>query len=158
MVKYILIALLFVSFSVIAEYEYTKPLYILLDKDKNPVQNVTKSVDDSRCLHKASKQPPGTYYCRQPDITIIITNQTEQTIISWTAPTENTDNTTITDLAGFNVYYGTSENDLSTTIQVTETQLNIKNLAPNTYYFAVTAINSIGVESELSNIVTKEVK
>lgn len=79
----------------------------------------------------------------------------DEVTLSWTAPTENTDDSPLTDLVGFKVYYGASMSDLSTVIDTTETQLKIQNLASNTYYFAVTAVNSLGVESEISNIVNK---
>jgi hypothetical protein len=34
----------------------------------------------------------------------------------------------------------------------------VGNLTPNTYYFAVTALNSSGVESELSNAASKTIQ
>jgi fibronectin type III domain protein len=80
--------------------------------------------------------------------------------LSWTAPTENIDGTPITGLAGYHVYYGTSANALTTTITVadaTETSYVVGGLAPGTYYFAVVAYNSAGVDSPESNVASKTI-
>ncbi len=78
--------------------------------------------------------------------------------LSWTPPTENTDDSTLTDLASFKIYYGESENELVHTITIdsSKTTSTIRNLnTGRTYYFAVTAINEQGVESEKSDISSK---
>ena len=52
--------------------------------------------------------------------------------LTWTEPTENTDGTPITGLAGYHIYYGTSQAALSTTITVaspTETTFVVSGLA-----------------------------
>jgi hypothetical protein len=78
--------------------------------------------------------------------------------LSWTAPTINTDGSALTNLSGYRIYYGTSAGALDQTIQLSGTGLItyvISNLSPATYYFALTAINSLGIESDKSNIVSK---
>jgi len=79
--------------------------------------------------------------------------------LSWRPPTENTDGSELTDLTGFKVYYGESENELTQTISIdsaTTLAKVIENLTiEKTYYFAVTAVNSLGIESEMSNITSK---
>lgn len=144
-----------------ADYTYSKPNVILLDKDKNPVVNVTKSTDYARCLQKANSQGVGVYYCQQPDIKITVTGEIVEdpntVTVSWTSPTQNTDNSPLTDLAGFKVYYGTSADDLSNTIDINNPltrSLKIADLT-NGYYFAVSAVNSKGVQSNLSSKVFK---
>ncbi len=80
--------------------------------------------------------------------------------LSWTAPTENTDGTPIVGLAGYHIYYGTTENAWTTTITVasaTETSYVVSGLAPGTYYFAVVAFNSAGVDSPQSNVLSKTI-
>ena len=80
--------------------------------------------------------------------------------LSWQAPTTNTDGAALTDLAGYRIYYGTSATDLSDTIQLTSVGLQtyvIQNLASGTWYFAVTAVASTGVESTLSVVVSKTI-
>lgn len=81
-------------------------------------------------------------------------------ILSWTAPTENTDGTPLTDLAGYRVYVGNSAASLSiaaTLSQPTPPRFTVEGLPAGTWYFAVTAVNSAGVESVLSNIGSKTI-
>lgn len=78
--------------------------------------------------------------------------------LSWTPPTQNSDDTALTDLTGYVIYYGTSPSSLTNSLQVNLglTAIVIDNLQSGvTYYFAITAVNSLGVESDLSNIVNK---
>lgn len=80
--------------------------------------------------------------------------------LSWAAPTLNEDGTTLTDLAGYKIYYGTNANDLNTMIRIDNSSVLtylIDNLAPNTYFFAAAAFNSSGVDSELSGQISRVV-
>jgi Putative Ig domain len=75
--------------------------------------------------------------------------------LTWTVPTTNTNGTALTDLAGFYVYYGTSQSELSQTVQVAspaDTSYTVANLAAGTWYFAVTAYASDGTQSARSNV------
>lgn len=69
--------------------------------------------------------------------------------ISWLAPSENMDGSAITDLAGYNIYYGNSASALTNKITISTTGIQtyvIDNLDPGQWYFTVTAVNSNGVE------------
>jgi hypothetical protein len=80
--------------------------------------------------------------------------------LSWTAPTENTNGTPLTDLAGYHIYYGTSAGAWTSTITVldaAETSYVVSGLAPGTYYFAVVAFNSAGSDSPESNVGSKTI-
>jgi hypothetical protein len=77
--------------------------------------------------------------------------------LSWTAPDQNTDGSTLTNLSGYRIYYGTSANTLDQVIQINTigiTEYVIDNLTAGTYYFSIRAYNSAGLESALSNIVS----
>ena len=80
--------------------------------------------------------------------------------LSWMPPQFNTDNTSLDDLAGFNIYYGTDVNDMTTVIKLENPGLTsyvIENLpVGNRYYFAMTAYNGANIESQLSVVVSKE--
>jgi hypothetical protein len=80
--------------------------------------------------------------------------------LSWTAPTHNTDGTPVTDLAGYRILYGTSASAMTTTITVAnaaETSYVVGGLAAGTYYFAVVAYNSAGMDSSKSNVGSKTI-
>jgi uncharacterized lipoprotein NlpE involved in copper resistance len=78
--------------------------------------------------------------------------------VSWEAPTTTTTGSVLTNLAGYRIYYGISENDLSQAIDVSGVGLQtyvVDNLGAGTWYFAVRAVTAVGVESPLSEIVSK---
>jgi hypothetical protein len=81
--------------------------------------------------------------------------------LSWTPPTQNTDGTSLTNLAGYRIYYGTSSAALTQMVQVSTAGVSsyvIENLSPSTYYFAIRAYTAAGAESANSNLVTKVVQ
>jgi hypothetical protein len=81
--------------------------------------------------------------------------------LSWTPPTQNTDGSSLTNLAGYRIYYGTSSTSLTKSVQVSSagiTSYMIEGLAPSTYYFTVRAYTTAGKESANSNVVSKVVK
>lgn len=80
--------------------------------------------------------------------------------LSWTAPTQNTDGSALTDLAGYRVYHGTDPNALNDIIQLASagtTTYTFSQLASGTHYFAVSAYTSSGVESALSGTGSKTI-
>jgi hypothetical protein len=80
--------------------------------------------------------------------------------LQWTAPTQNTDGTPITNLSGYEIHYGTESQDYTQTVQITNasaTSYTVQNLPADTYYIAVTAYDSAGNESALSPEVTTKV-
>ena len=80
--------------------------------------------------------------------------------LSWTPPTQNSDGSPLTDLAGYKIYYGNESGNYHTSIQIDNPGIAIyvvEYLTPNTYYFVLTAINSSGVESNFSNEASKQV-
>jgi hypothetical protein len=90
--------------------------------------------------------------CNWPGVTFAVVN--------WLPPTTNTDGSALTDLAGFRVQYGTANNEaaLSTSVYLQNPALTTWTspaLAPGSWYFGVRAFNALGLESQLSNIVSK---
>jgi len=81
-------------------------------------------------------------------------------LMSWIPPTENTDDSPLTDLAGYKIYYGTSPGSYSDTEIINNpglTSFLIENLASADWYFVMTSFNSSGVESDYSTEVSKNI-
>ncbi|HEY5102303.1 MAG TPA: putative Ig domain-containing protein, partial [Steroidobacteraceae bacterium] len=80
--------------------------------------------------------------------------------LNWIAPTQNTDGSPLTNLAGYHIYYGTSANNLNQSLVVANPGLTtyvLGNLAAGTWYFAVNDYTSTAVESAVSNVVSKAI-
>lgn len=88
-------------------------------------------------------------------------NSTNSAALSWQAPTTNVDGTELTDLAGFKIYYGKASGTYSEIIELDNPITNehtIEGLAEGTYYFAATAYDIMGNESDYSNEVSKTIR
>lgn len=73
--------------------------------------------------------------------------------LAWVPPTENTDGSALMNLNGYKIYYGTSSRNYTQTITIANPGLTdyvIDSLAPGTYFFAVAATTSSGVQSGYS--------
>jgi hypothetical protein len=82
--------------------------------------------------------------------------------LSWTAPSTRADNSYLpmTELQGYRIYYGTSANDLSMLVDLNDstiTNYSLNDLPAGTYFFSVTAYDLDGLESGLSNVISKDV-
>ena len=78
--------------------------------------------------------------------------------LRWVPPATNTDNSALTDLAGFRVYYGRAAAALDQIVRITNpttSQQVVSNLTSGTWYFAVSAVSSAGSESALSALASK---
>ena len=72
--------------------------------------------------------------------------------LGWTSPTTNVDGTTLTDLAGFKVCYGSQSGVYTTTTDVGNvTQYTFSALPAGTYYFVVKAYDTSSNESAFSS-------
>lgn len=79
-------------------------------------------------------------------------------LLSWIPPTENENGSALTDLAGYRLYRGTTAYNLQVVAMVTNPGLTSYQLAPPTagkYYFAITAVNAAGAESDYSPLITE---
>jgi uncharacterized lipoprotein NlpE involved in copper resistance len=80
--------------------------------------------------------------------------------LSWDAPTTTTTGAALTDLSGYHIYYGIDQNNLSESVTLNSIGIEtyvIENLGGGTWYFAIKAVTSAGVESPLSDVVSKTI-
>ena len=78
--------------------------------------------------------------------------------LTWTPPSLNTDGSAADNLTGFRIYFGTSPTNLTQSIDVAGpmvTSYTVTGLASGTVYFAVSAMNSLGVVGVKTNVVSK---
>jgi len=78
--------------------------------------------------------------------------------ISWLPPDSNANGSALTDLAGYHIHYGTNSTALTEQIDIPTSGLTdyvMENLIHGTtYYFAISAYNTKGVESNYSPVIS----
>lgn len=82
--------------------------------------------------------------------------------VTWTAPAQNTDGTALTNLAGFQLFHSTTSAGVSTATPIevpgaTVTTFTITGLPTGLRYFGAKAVNSLGVASDMSALVSATV-
>ena len=102
----------------------------------------------------------GTLSANLPAFAITVTSPTTTgtATVSWIPPTQNSDGTALTNLAGYQIDYGTSASSLSHTVKVAnpgQTSYNVTNLTSGTWYFTVQSYTNTGVMSALANVASK---
>lgn len=81
--------------------------------------------------------------------------------LSWAAPTQNEDGSSLTDLAGYKVHWGTTSGSYANTVTIDNpgvTMFVVENLVAGTWYFTTSAFNSQDVESNYSNEASKTIQ
>jgi len=79
----------------------------------------------------------------------------------WTRVTKNSDGTNLTDLAGYQIWYGRSPRALNNVVTLSNPNLTtyrVTNLPPGTWYFAVAGYRSNGKQGRRSAFVSKTVE
>jgi hypothetical protein len=104
----------------------------------------------------------GTNTALLPAFTISVgaTPGTATATVRWAAPSQNSDGSPLTDLAGYRVYHGTNGTSFSEIVQVsgsTSTTYTFNQLTAGTHTFAVSAVTSTGVEGALSTVGSKTI-
>jgi uncharacterized protein YceK len=80
--------------------------------------------------------------------------------LSWLPPTQNADGSSLTDLAGYYVYYGAAPDSMERSTQITNpglTAYTVGDLGPGTHYFSISAYTFAGVEGTMSGIASKTI-
>ena len=91
----------------------------------------------------------------------VVGTATGSATLSWTPPTQNTDGSALNNLAGYKVYWGTSQGNYSNSVTIANPGLAtyvVSQLTPAQWHFAVTAYSATGFESGYSNSVSKTIQ
>ena len=103
----------------------------------------------------------GTYKVSLPSFTLTVQQPSlGSASLSWTAPIQNVDGTSLTNLKGYRIHYGMSSSNLNQTVDIPSpgiTTALIQGLSAGTWYFALKAYNTSNVESSLSNVASKTI-
>lgn len=81
-------------------------------------------------------------------------------LVSWTKPLTNTDGSKLSNLSGYRIHYGNSLSSLTKNISIgspATTSASIEGLARGTWYFAVVAYTTAGIESAMSSAASKTI-
>jgi hypothetical protein len=103
----------------------------------------------------------GSLSATLPAFSIVVSvPSTGSATLSWIAPTQNTDGTPLTNLAGYKVHYGNSATSLTLTVDIPSpaiTSAKIEGLTSGTWYFTMSSYTSTGVESAQTQPVSKTI-
>ena len=127
------------------------------NKNTTGTESVNALVADSQFVLNCSGD--GGSSSQTVNITVVLNNN-GTALLSWTPPTENTDGSTLNDLAGYKIYYGTSSGNYSETITINDpglTSFLVENLATANWYFVMTSFNDTNIESAYSAEVSKAI-
>ena len=81
--------------------------------------------------------------------------------LTWSPPTQRTDGSQLTDLARYNIYWGTDAATLVHHVVLDQpgvTTFVVEPLTAQTWFFAVSAVDAAGRESTRSNVVSKTIR
>jgi hypothetical protein len=90
-------------------------------------------------------------------ITVAAAAATNSVSLAWAPPTQNADGSTLTDLAGYKIHYGTQTGAYTGNVSVNNagiTRYELDSLPKGKIYIAMTAVNAAGAESDYSSEVS----
>jgi hypothetical protein len=111
----------------------------------------------SAAAPQSSVASPSTSSSSASAPTTTVKSGTGTAQISWTPPTTTTDGSTLLNLAGYDIYYGTNPSALTQEVQVSNiglTTYDVTGLGTGTWYFVVTSYTTDGTQSAPSNVVS----
>jgi hypothetical protein len=137
-----------------------KPTWATFDASTGTLYGTPSDADVGNDTNILISVSDGKASSSLPAFTITVSLPATRTAtLNWTPPTQNMDGSPITNLSGYKVMYGNSPGQYSQTLSVpvaTMTSVVIEGLeAGSTWYFTVKAVNTSGVESDFSNVVSK---
>ncbi|MET0067706.1 MAG: putative Ig domain-containing protein [Candidatus Thiodiazotropha sp.] len=123
------------------------------DSDAGTYSNIVISVSDGS--DSASLSPLSLVVEAAPQTT------TGSIALSWVAPSTRTDGTALdmSEIHGYRIYMGTTSSNLEPVMDLDDGNADstvMDNLEIGTYYFAISAYDETGNESELSNVAMKQ--
>jgi hypothetical protein len=98
----------------------------------------------------------GTSAVSLPPFTVnVVGTATGAITLNWMPPTERSDGSALTNLAGYKIYWGTAQGEYPNIVTINSpgvASYMIEQLSPGTYYLVMTAYDASGVESGRSHV------
>jgi hypothetical protein len=150
---------------------HNKPYWASFDPSTGTLSGKVYPAEAGKYANITISASSATSSTRMPSFSIVVTSAgtspppatgagNGSATVSWMPPTTNTNGTVLTNLAGYQIKYGTNSGALSQTIQLANPGLTtyvVSNLSPGTYYFGTLAYTSTGAQSKLSTVVSKTI-
>lgn len=122
----------------------------------------TKATSGSAQVGPLDQSTTFTLSCQGPAgnaLAMLAVDVLGNVILEWEPPTENVDGSPLTDLAGYRIYYGEMSGNYTDELPVDDATATAYQLTlpSGSYFFAMTALDSVGNESAFSNEVFRVV-
>jgi hypothetical protein len=139
-----------------------KPAWATFSTTTGKLSGTPSSAQTGTYSNIGIKVSDGSLTASLPTFAIVVssTTTTGSATLSWTPPTRNTDGSTLTNLAGYRILYGTSAGALNKSIQIANAGTSryvVENLTAGTWYFSVRAYSTSGAESTNANTASKTI-
>jgi hypothetical protein len=139
-----------------------KPAWLTFDAATGAIRGTPRASDIGAYSGIVISVSDGKADTRLPAFTVTIVQVANgSATILWTPPTQNADGSSLNDLAGYLVEYGTDASALSESVRLTNPGLSsymLSDLLPGKWYFAVKSFNRAGAESAISNLANKTIQ
>ncbi|MCG7928155.1 MAG: putative Ig domain-containing protein [Candidatus Thiodiazotropha taylori] len=142
------------------------PSWAYFDSSDGTLSGTPEETDEGHYSNIVITVTDGTDSASLSPLTLVVeasqaTPTTGSISLNWVAPATRTDGSSLdmSEISGYRLYMGTSSSNLTPVVDVDDCTINdhvIENLETGTYYFAITAYDLSGNESDLSNVVAKE--
>jgi len=134
------------------------PSWATFNSATGELSGTPTAADVGTCTNIAVGVSDGTTSVSLPAFLIEVTQIANgSATLTWMAPAENTNGTPLTNLAGYQIYYGTSTTAMTQSVKIANPGIVtyvVSNLSPGTWYFSVKAHTSANVVSGTSAVVS----
>jgi len=143
-----------------------KPAWLNFDKSTGRLYGTPTAAEVGKYGPMGIEASDGYYESSLPGFSVTVPSQgaslpPSAVTIAWTPPTENTNGSTLTNLAGYHIYYGSTQSNLDKVVDITNPGVAsyvLSDLTSGTWYFALTSVNTAGVESVRSTVISTVVE
>ena len=129
-----------------------KPTWAAFDPATGRLSGTPAAVNAGNYANVSISVSDGKSSAALSSFTLLVTQVGQASInLNWTAPTQNTDGSALTTLAGYRILYGTNPSALTGSVTVSDpaaTTFTVSGLNSGVYYFAMVAFTVNGAESD----------